>query len=440
MKLPEPFTIRKREDSATFSFSLSETSGLPRKTVLQWRRKSFRNLPDTLGQFRRPRSMAEARRAAFALIAYLKNPFQESREEPEAENGQTFREFLDPYYIPGRCPHIERVKGDRGSYSDRWAKTLRAAIGRHVLTDEISGKTTGSLKPGDFEDLKSRLRKKDISARTVNIILGALKAALKEGYYRGDIPHDPSAGVGKLREDSRETGIFTREETGKIFADPKNFESRTKNFSKGRGSKDTSMAYVFFLVCALTGERPNAILSLRWKDIGEGEIHFSTTQTHIKGRDIPVVPAVSAALEALKESARNKNPTAGVFGYADGSRCTRTWYRKRFNAMLKKTGIPGEDPDGRKRIPYSFKHSFITHLIDGGADEIRVREYVGHSHGYGGVRLLTRTQEKYKHRQAQKLRELLPDIEGLYKIPRRFTPVVTLTVPRGVTEYHVVAS
>jgi integrase len=338
---------------------------------------------------------------------------------PPAQNGPLLKDFLSPYFIPGHCPHIERVLGDKGRYTDKWAAQQRAALDAYILPDPIAGIAVSKLRPGDFEDLKKRLKQYPISPRTINIIMGALKTAIKEGYHRGDIDHDPTVGVGKLREDSKETGVFMPGEISRIFSSPEAFASRQKNFGIARGRKDSFLAYTFFLLCALTGERPDAILSLCWADIEDDVLHFEKTKT-MKDRRVPVVPAVRSGLEKLKQAAVNPAPAGYVFGYEDGSRCGRTWYRKRFYSMMReRLKLPEKDAEGRKRVPYSFKHSLITHLLDAGADEILVREYVGHAHTYGSTRVLTPVQAKYKHRQAERLRKLLPMIETLYEIEYR---------------------
>jgi integrase len=244
--------------------------------------------------------------------------------------------------------------------------------------------------------------------------MGAVKTALREGYHRGDIDHDPIAGVARLHEDPKETGIFTKDEIKKIFSDPSFFFVAQKHYGIIRGKQPNNLAYVFFLVCALTGERPKAVLALHWEDFIDGLLYFRQTKTQKNGRYVPVCHILNTALTQLKDSAVNKN--GYIFGYEDGTGCTQTWYHKRFNTMMKRTQILKDDAEGRRRIPYSFKHSLITHLLDAGADEILVREYVGHAHTYGSSRVLTPVQAKYKHRQAEKLRKLLPMIETLYDI------------------------
>lgn len=57
-------------------------------------------------------------------------------------------------------------------------------------------------------------------------------------------------------------------------------------------------------------------------------------------------------------------------------------------------------------------HPYLTR--DAGADEMLVREYVGHAHTGGFSRILTPSQARYKGRQPDRLRELLGFISSLY--------------------------
>jgi len=346
----------------------------------------------------------------------------------QGKHGKTLREFLAPFFIPGLCPHMARVLSDTGRYSTKWAKEQRRRLDMYILADDIADIEIEKLRPGHFEDFKQRLRvtefsrpvgkdkerKYVLSNRTVNIIVGTLKTAIAEGYHRGEIDSNPTVGVRKIREDPEETGIFTPEEVRRIITEPELFTPPTRYYGVVRGRQPEHLAYVFLTVLALVGERPNAILSLRWGDIEGDVLSFSQTKT-TQGRIVPVPRFVATLLEQLKDTAVRTDPEDWVFGYEDGTQCSRTWYLKRFNAMMKRAGFPEKDAEGRKRVPYSLKHSLITHLIDAGADEVLVREFVGHSHGYGTSRILTRVQATYKHRQAERLREILPWVERIYE-------------------------
>jgi integrase len=121
-----------------------------------------------------------------------------------------------------------------------------------------------------------------------------------------------------------------------------------------RGRLPENLARTFFLICALVGERPEAILSLRWRNIEGDVLFFETTKTKREGRRVPVVPAVREALEKLYAAAPAP-PDGYIFDCGDGSRCTQSWYSTRFTAAMKAAGLPPLDAEGRKRVPYSFQ-------------------------------------------------------------------------------------
>ena len=430
-RVSTPFVIRKRKDSQKFILSLNESSELPTSIVQKWQRKSFYNFPAALMQHRFPKTLSAAQRGALALIAYLKNDIQKKTINKKSKSNVTLREFLEPYYVKETCPHIARVLGDNGRFSDAWAKSARAYFNNYIFPDPISQRLITDLIPGDFEDLKIRLQKTQLSARSINMAMGAVKTALREGIHRRDINFNPMDCVRRLHETPEETGIFSREEIEKIFEKTDSLELVLK------GNKEATSAYVFFLIFALVGERPSAILKLQWMDFKDDILTFNRTKTKINGRAVPVVPAVKSALNALREVSRKNADKDFIFINRDGSPCQRTWYKKRFHTMMDALNLPENDAEGRKRVPYSFKHSLITHLIDEGADEVLVRDYIGHSHGGGTGRILTRVQSTYKHRQAEKMRALLPEIEALYKVPQRFMALVTVSKNCKIPSYRI---
>lgn len=327
----------------------------------------------------------------------------------------TLEQFLAPYFLPGLCPHIGRVLADGGRYSIKWAKDQRKRLERYVLTDPIAQMPVADLRPGHIEDFKQRLRSHNLSYRTMNLVLSALKTALREGYHRGDLDRDPTTGVGQVRGKPKETGIFSLEEMRRILQDPSLCAADPHYKGNQKGKSPDEAAYLFFFLCAVTGERPSAILELRWRNLQGDVLTFERTKT-TEGRSVPLIRRAVELLQHFQEGALRVAPDDYIFSYDDGSRYQQTWYKKRFLTLMKKGGFPETDSEGRRRIPYSLKHSLITHLLDAGVDEILIREYVGHSHGYGFARVLTPAQSRYRHRQLDRLREILPEIEVLYGI------------------------
>ncbi|MBA7675023.1 hypothetical protein ES703_83251 [subsurface metagenome] len=67
-------------------------------------------------------------------------------------------------------------------------------------------------------DLRSRLLTKNVPA-TVNKALGVVKVIFREALYREEINRDPTAGVGRVKYQKQERGIFTTEELRALFPD-----------------------------------------------------------------------------------------------------------------------------------------------------------------------------------------------------------------------------
>ena len=72
------------------------------------------------------------------------------------------------------------------------------------------------LRRRDIIDFRSRLFTKN-GPRIVNRTLGVLKTALKEGYFREDLHRDPTAGIGNIKYEAKESGIFTQKELKNLF-------------------------------------------------------------------------------------------------------------------------------------------------------------------------------------------------------------------------------
>ncbi len=159
------------------------------------------------------------------------------------------------------------------------------------------------------------------------------------------------------------------------------------------GIRDRAMLEVLYAA----GLRVSELTSLRLADL-QLESHFCTVQG--KGRrerlallGEPAVAQLSRYLDEVRPRyVRGAGPPE-VFVSRRGAALTRqaVWYRiRRYGQLL---GI------AHKLTPHVLRHSFATHLLEGGADLRSVQEMLGHAD--------IGTTEIYTHVSRTRLRELV---------------------------------
>jgi integrase len=196
----------------------------------------------TIGQ--RTRSKAED-----FVIELIKS--QETKGRPRHI---TFRKYAQPFFDWDRCPHIRRLREEGKSTTRRHAKIECQRFEKHILSDPFADKRLSKITRADVLDLRSRPLAKS-SPATVNKALGIVKMIFREALFLEEINCDPTAGVGRIKEQKVERGIFTTEEPRELFPE------------YGYGPWRDVHDYTCFYIATLTGLRRGEILSLRWRYI-----------------------------------------------------------------------------------------------------------------------------------------------------------------------------
>ena len=123
------------------------------------------------------------------------------------------------------------------------------------------------------------------------------------------------------------------------------------------------------------GLRVSELVSLRLTDIHEGEGFVSVTG---KGNKQRLVPVGRKALKEIDIYKADRNKLAKIYdqNIVFLNRRGRKLTRAMIFTIIKDLAARA---DIRKKIsPHTFRHSFATHLIEGGADLRAVQEMLGH--------------------------------------------------------------
>ncbi len=126
-----------------------------------------------------------------------------------------------------------------------------------------------------------------------------------------------------------------------------------------------------------TGMRVSELIGL---DLSQVAFVTGTAQVRGKGDKERIVPLGEYSLDALRDYlergrprlARSK-PTPAVFLNRSGRRITRQGFWKVLKRYAKAAGIQGPV------TPHMLRHSFATHMLEGGADLRAIQELLGHA-------------------------------------------------------------
>jgi integrase/recombinase XerC len=200
----------------------------------------------------------------------------------------------------------------------------------------------------------------------------------------GLIETSPGAGVGSPKVPRRLPQVLTPAQAGDLL-----------DSMAGDKPLDLRDRALFELVYS-SGLRCQEVLDLRMRDVNLGS---REVRVKGKGRKVRVIPVGEVALEALERyvlegrSRLLKDPEQNdhVFISRSGRPLSSSDVQRRLARYLARAGAP------RGTSPHTLRHSFATHLLEGGADLRVIQEMLGHSS--------LRTTQVYTHVSAAHLRQ-----------------------------------
>ncbi|RJL24744.1 site-specific tyrosine recombinase XerD [Bailinhaonella thermotolerans] len=234
--------------------------------------------------------------------------------------------------------------------------------GRRTISEVTEGDVIaflGSLREGDAEHAALGAVS---AARAVSAVRGLHRFALREGLAE----HDPAHQVRPPQPPRRLPKAISVEEVERLLAVAGPPDSPL-------GLRDRAL----FELLYGTGARISEAVGLAVDDV---DFEENVVRLHGKGGKDRVVPLgryARAALEAYTVRARpllaaHGRGTSALFLNARGGRLTRQGAWDLLRGAAERAGLPSVSP-------HTLRHSFATHLLDGGADVRVVQELLGHA-------------------------------------------------------------
>lgn len=230
----------------------------------------------------------------------------------------------------------------------------------------FTARSPDSVMESDIEDYISSMSKSGLSPFSITRKISSLRVFFHFLQAEGIVKDDPTETIDAPRTERKLPDILEPFEIEKII--------RTVDLSTPFGLRDRACLELLY-GCGL---RISELLSLRMEDVFLDEMFVRVLG---KGKKERLIPLGEKARRALMDYLKNgrvyffkKNKkTPLIFLSKSGKNLSRMGFWKRLQSYLRIAGI------GKRVTPHTFRHSFATHLLEGGADLRAVQIMLGHS-------------------------------------------------------------
>ncbi len=259
--------------------------------------------------------------------------------------------------------YLDHLKVERGlsrNTLEAYAHDL-AVFHAHL---DAQGRTLGDAGIEDIAGFLDALRSRSVGGRSQARYLSALRGLFR--YLRSErrVAADPTELLDSPKKRPGLPVVLTRDDVSRLLAAP--------TLSTPLGLRDAAMLYTMYA----SGLRVSELVGLRLSGLSLDRGLLCVTGKGDKQRLVPIGDAAVAKITAYLEGVRGKwaqPDEACVFVTPRGRGMTRQafWLLIRKHALS--AGIV------KALSPHKLRHSFATHLLEGGADLRAVQTMLGHA-------------------------------------------------------------
>lgn len=259
--------------------------------------------------------------------------------------------------------HLSIERGASANTVEAYRRDLRAYLG---FLDERGVRSSGSVTRDHLTAWVMALRERGYASATVRRKVSAVRSFHRFLVREGLAETHPAAALPLPKVPERLPDVISIADAERLLSQP---------FDPGPlGVRDRALLEVLY-GCGL---RASELVGL---DVPDADLEAGLLRVFGKGRKERVTPIAGAAGGALAEYLRHARPylrskskrqdPSAMFLSGRGRRLTRQWVFglvRRYGARVS-----------LELHPHTLRHSFATHMLEGGADLRAVQEMLGHA-------------------------------------------------------------
>ncbi len=263
--------------------------------------------------------------------------------------------------------YLRFLKVERNA-SDYTIKSYREdlLVWAQYLSDLFGGQPSLSqISAVDLRGYVGALTDAGYASSSVARKLASMRSFFKFAQREGLVSNNPAKPLRNPRRDRKLPHFLTTREVAKLLSAP--------NTTDPLGNRDRSI----FETIYSAGLRVSELVGMNDEDL---DLDDGLVRIRGKGKRERLGPLGSYALDSIRgwlsirqlSGSQKPGGRAPVFTNRFGKRLTTRSVARMLEKYLLQTGL------NTKTSPHTLRHSFATHLLDGGADIRSVQELLGH--------------------------------------------------------------
>jgi integrase/recombinase XerC len=229
------------------------------------------------------------------------------------------------------------------------------------MADFLGDPDPGNVDHQDLRRFLGHLVGRKARKSTIARKLAAIRSLYKYLNREGIVTQNPARLVATPKQERRLPSVLTVDDALRLLTAPGN--------DKETSMRDRAVLETLYS----TGIRASELTGINYDDIS---LHDRLIRIRGKGRKERIVPVGQKALDAINaySAAKRRLPDEpAVFTSPSGNRLTARTVQRIVGTYRKAIGL------SQKASPHTLRHSFATHLLEGGADLRAVQEMLGHA-------------------------------------------------------------